>query len=49
MLSDHDIETGPRRDSYEKLEMRGTKMGLKLSLLDDIDEADEQQMPVGFR
>ena len=49
MLSDHDIETGSRHDSREGEGGDGAKTSLKLSLLDDIDEADEQRMPVGFK
>ena len=49
MISGHDIETGSRRDSREGEGGDGAKTSLKLSLLDDIDEADEQRMPGGFK
>ena len=45
MLSDHDIEAGPRLGSREGEGGDGAKTSLRLSLLDDVDE----RMPVGFK
>ena len=46
MLSDHDIETGPRCGSREGQGGDGAKTSLRLSIHNDIDDAHER-MPVG--
>ena len=49
MLSDHDIEAGPRHGGREGEDGDGAKTGLKLSLLNDIDDDADERMPVGFK